>query len=106
MSEDKYNPFSADTIDKMLDKKKMEEQRKALLEEEIAEWKACIERIFSSPDGKFLAKKIIKYSGVFSFDSERLDGSKIAEAAIKRKFWLELFRPYLNKVTRTELENQ
>lgn len=104
-TENGYNPFSNLSVEKMLEKKKAKEHQRALLAEEIEEYKACLDRLFSSPDGKYFIKKLIRYVGLFSFDT-KIDAGKLVEDAAKKKVYLELIRPYLSATTRMELENQ
>jgi len=95
----------ASSVDAHLSNRETELKRKALLEEEIAEYKTALNEMFSTPNGKLVASKIIKYSGIHAFDNERIDGAKLIEKEARRKLWLELFRPYLNPTIRRELEN-
>lgn len=93
------------TLDKILERKAEQERKEAIIAEEVADYKAVLERICSSPDGQFIMKKLIRYCGVFSFD-HKIDGGKLVEDAGKRKVFLELFYPYLSKPTLTKiLEN-
>lgn len=96
-----YNPMALDSIDKLNARREQTEKQKALLKEEMDEYKLVLSRIFSSPDGQYLLKKMIRYSGVFSFDNNPPDG-RLAEEKGKRKFFLELFWQFLDKTIKME----
>ncbi len=96
-----YNPMATDSIDKLLARREQTEKQKALLAEEVAEYKLVLNRLFSSADGKYLLKKMIRYSGVFSFDNNPPDG-RLAEEKGKKKFFLELFWQFLDKTIKME----
>lgn len=81
------------------------DKRIAILEEEKKNWENCLERIAATGDGKYLFKLLIRYCGLHSFNT-KIDPAKLVEDEAKRKVYLELFRPYLNKSTLAELENQ
>ncbi len=92
-----------DTIGKLLESKQNQEHQQALLAEEIEQYRLSLNRIFSSPDGKLFLKKIVKYCGINTFDTQ-LNPAKLIEDAGKRKVYLELIRPYLDKTILMELE--
>lgn len=104
MSESEYNPFSSDTIDKMLADRAKREKAKALIDEEVVEYKRALNRLFSSRDGRFFLKKLIRYCGIYSFD-KTLNPAKLIENDGKRKVYLEMIRPYLEPDVIAKLEN-
>lgn len=108
MSEDqqpKYNPLgSTDSIDVMLQRRQEKEKQELLLKEEIEEYRVVLNRLFSSPDGQYFLKKLIKYCGIYLFDNAPPDG-RLAEEKGKRKVYLELIRPYLHTTVRQQVDN-
>lgn len=96
-----YNPMALGSIESLLEKRQKEEQRRELLKEEIADYTAALNRIFATPDGKFLLKKWTRYAGIFSFDNLPPDG-RLAEEKGKRKFFLELIWQFLDKTLKME----
>lgn len=107
MSEDKegmHNPITpASILDKMaqdvVDRKKFE----AIMEEDKEDYINAINRIFASEDGQYFLNKLIRYCGINSFDNE-LNPAKLIEVSGKRKVWLELIRPFLDKTILIELD--
>lgn len=103
MSDKVYNPLGKDTIDKMLEKKQAQERQQLMLKEEQEEYRNAINRLFSSPDGKFFLNKLKRACGLNSFDKD-INPAKLIEDAGRRKVWFELIRPYLDKTILSELE--
>lgn len=86
------NPeFIADVISR----KEKQNRIVAILEEEVEDYMKAMNRIFSSPDGQLLLKKMIRYSGLLSFDN-KLDASMIEQKG-KQKVVTELIIPYIRK---------
>ena len=77
--------------------------RDALLKEEIDEYKACINRLFSTPDGQFFLNKLLRFAGLTSFDKV-LNPAKLVEDRGRQSVWFDLLRPYLDKSIRRELD--
>ncbi len=71
------------------------EQDEAVIEK-AEEWKECVNRILSTPDGQLLARYLIKYCGLFKADNAN-NQIQLIENNSKRKLWLDLFQPYINK---------
>ena len=101
--EEQYNPLGQDTVGEMLRKRADAEQRKVLLEEEIQDYSDAVNRLFSSPDGKYFLGKLIKYIGRNSFDKD-INPAKMIEDRGKNMVYLELIRPYLDKTVLMEMD--
>ena len=98
-----YNPFdTSSSIDKIAEAREKKKQQEALLAEEVADYKEALNRLFSTPDGQYFLKKLIKYCGVNSFDNS-LNPIKDVKDAERRKVYYELIHPYLDKTIRMEI---
>lgn len=98
-----YNPFdTSSSIDKIADARERKKQQQAALAEEVAEYKLVLNRLFASQDGQYFLKKLIKWSGVYSFDNSG-NPTKDVKDAERRKVYLELIRPYLDKTILMEI---
>lgn len=95
--------FNGGSIDDILRKREQRKHDEAILKEEIEQYTNAVNRLFSSEDGKFFLKKLVMYCGVNSFDKQ-LNPAKLIEDSGKRKVFLELIRPFLDKTIRAELE--
>ena len=93
----------SDTIDKMLAKKAAEEKQRLLIQAEEDDYINAINRLFSSPDGKFFLNKLKRSCGLNSFDKE-INPAKLIEDRGRGLVWHELIRPYLDKSILAELE--
>lgn len=104
---DKNKPVNNITPDSILDRiarDRLEGQhREALLKEEIEEFKACVNRLFSSPDGQYFLNKYLRFAGLTSFDKV-LNPAKLVEDRGRQSVWFELLRPYLKKQIRAKLD--
>ena len=99
-----YNPFdTTNSIDKIAESRERRKHQEALLAEEVAEYRMVLNRLFASPDGQFFLKKLIKYCGVYSFDN-RVNPTQDVKDAERRKVYLELIRPYLDKTILMEIQ--
>ncbi len=96
MSKENKSLLSLDTISKIMDKREEDQRKKSITEEEVKDWSAALNRIFSGNDGQLLLKKMIRYSGLLSFDN-KIDGAKLIEDQGKKKVVTELIFPYLKK---------
>lgn len=98
-----YNPFdTTSSIEKITEARQAREKQKELLAEEVAEYRLVLNRLFASPDGQYFLKKLIKYCGVYSFDNS-INPTKDVKDAERRKIYLELIRPYLDKTILMEI---
>lgn len=96
-----YDPQALSSIDKINEQRQQAEKQAALLKEEVEEYKAVLNRIFSSPDGQYVLKKWMKGAGIFSFDNLPPDGRLAVEKGM-RKFFLEFIWQYLDKTIKME----
>lgn len=90
-------------VEKILNDRLNEDKRKAILEEEIAEYKSALNGMAATPNGQYFLKKLIRYCGVYSYD-HKIDPAMLVEKAALRKVYLELIRPFLEIETRNTLE--
>lgn len=98
------SPITPESVlDKMYRDQMERSKHEALLQEEVAEYKAAVNRLFSSPDGLFFLNKLLRYSGLTSFD-KTLNPAKLVEDRGRQSIWFELLRPYLDKSIRSELD--
>lgn len=101
MQEDS-NPVSPDSLNRMMERKKKHDLNKARYLERLEEYKVVVNRLFSTPDGKYFLNDLIDYCGIHSFD-QQLNPAKLVEDAGKRKVFLEMIRPHLDKTILMEL---
>lgn len=88
--------ITADSIAKIMAQRKEAEHQHAIREEEVKEFAGAVNRIFSSPDGQLLLKKMIRYSGLLAFD-KTIDGAKMLKHEGRKEMIKELLLPYLNR---------
>ena len=97
--------FANTSIDKIEQLKKKDAEAKQRLEAEREEYKKACQAIFASDSGKFVLKHLIKYCGIYHFDNKAPDGNLAVEKG-RRSVYLEAIRPFLDKTTLIEVENQ
>lgn len=105
MSNNQNNDVAASVINKLLEYRQKSEDVKATILENEAEWKKVINRMFATEDGQFFAKYMLRYLGIFNIDNSN-NQIKLIEDNGKRKFYLELIRPYLDAKTLNLIETQ
>ncbi len=105
MSNEPNSEIASSVINKLLEHRQGLERQKEVIIENQEEWKKVLNRIFSTPDGEFFAKYLLRYLGEFKVDNS-LNQIKLIEDNTKRKFYLELIRPYLDVEILTTIENQ
>lgn len=96
---------ASSVIDQLLKHRQNAEEAKKVILENEGEWKKVINRMLTTEDGKFFAKYMLRYLGIFNIDSSN-NQIKLIEDNGKRKFYLELIRPYLDVETINLIENQ
>lgn len=89
------------TPDRIADMKAQQEAKQELVIEREQDFKDALNRIFSSSDGQFVAKYLIKYCKVFGTSTQH----NMMEDQGKRKVYLELIRPYLDVTIRKDIES-
>ncbi len=99
----KYNPLGHDTIDKLREQKAAQEAELLKLKEEEEDYRNAINRLFSSPDGKYFLNKLKRACGLNLFDKD-LNPAKLVMDNGRRAVWFELIRPYIDKAILSELE--
>lgn len=103
--QDGSNPITAESVlDKMMREQMNRDQVKDILKEREADYKASLNRLASSPDGQLFFNTMIRYCGINTFDKV-LNPAKLVEDAGKRKVFLELVRPYLEKEILNQLDH-
>ena len=70
---------------------------------EIAEWKACVNAVASTPNGRLFIRSMLQYSGVLDIPSVN-NPNKMVTNTIKAAFYLTWVRPYLEPNVKKELE--
>lgn len=85
-----------DMIDKIMKQRAEQAHRQAVTDEEVKDFCGTVNRIFSSPDGQILLKKMIRFSGLFAFD-KTIDGAKMLKHEGRKEMITELLLPYLNR---------
>lgn len=96
---------SGASIDEITKRREEALKHKAILEEEIIEYKMVINRLASTPDGQYFLRKLIKFAGIYSFDND-INPAKMVEDRGKRRAYVELVRPFLETSTRITLESE
>ncbi len=94
-----------DSIDKIEERRKQEENARARLAEEKEEYTKALNAIFASDNGKFVAKHMYRYAGIEDVDNNPPDGRLAVEKG-KRQFFLETIWRLLDKTTKMEILNQ
>ncbi|MCK5612042.1 hypothetical protein KAR91_59780 [Candidatus Pacearchaeota archaeon] len=82
------------TIEKLEAVKAEAAKQRAVVEAEIEDYKAMLERLCDTRDGAFFMRKMIRYCGIFAADESEVG---------KRKVFLELVYPYIKKSTLTKI---
>lgn len=70
---------------------------------EIAEWKACVNAVAASPNGRMLLRSMIQYAG-YNDPPQVNNPNKMVTNTIKGSFYLTWIRPYLEPQVRREIE--
>lgn len=63
--------------------------------EDEAQYKDAINRLLSTSDGRYFARVLLKYTGMFSFDESRNQIQMVERNALRRMY-IELVRKYLD----------
>ncbi len=93
------------TIDKIAQAREGAADQQIITKEKEAEFKKALNQMMSSTEGKYVAKYLLRYLGVFAVAKTRDPVAKL-EHEIRRQVYLEFLRPYLERDLRMELENQ
>lgn len=93
-----------DTPSRLLQESKNLERQGEIAVENEKEYKEAINRLFSTPDGEFLAKYLIKYSGIFVAEPST-NPLQMAENNGKKLVYLRLVRGYLDNSLKHKLES-
>lgn len=88
---------------KMLKNWQQLEDKEEVIVERIEEWKACVNRLAATSDGKHLMRMMIKFAGIFAAPNTA-NTVKMVENAGKAAFYLTHVRPYLEVTLRHDVE--
>ncbi len=88
-----------DILEKRAQKRVQEEQ----IVENVEEYKAALEKIFTSEDGKIFYKYLARYCRLHTVE-EGLNTVRMVEDNGKRSVFLKGIRPFLSKSTLIKLE--
>lgn len=102
--EERYNPFDKASINDLLKKRELAQEREAVIKEELEDYKKAVKRLFNSADGRYFLKNLVRYIGIHSFDTQ-INPAKLIEDRGKKRVYLELIRPFLSGSIRAEVEN-
>lgn len=105
MGDSKIEEDMRNTVDKLLSQRAEKTRQQEVVIENMEEWQEVLNRIFTSDDGKLFAKYLLRHCGIFNKE-DSTNHIKMIENIGKRNVYLELIRPYLDVLTRSEIENQ
>jgi len=91
-------------VDVMARRQEEREKANEIVIERIEDYKAALNNIFSSADGKYFAQYLLKFCGIFN-DDIQLNPAKLVEDKGKKSVYLKMIRPYLEREVRKEIEN-
>lgn len=100
--DNQYNPMSTDRIEDILARREKAKEKETITQEEMAEYAEVVNKLFSTPEGKYFLNKMIKYCGIYSFDN-RVDAVTLIEEKGRRGVYLSMIRPYLDQSILKEL---
>jgi hypothetical protein len=92
-------------LKKIEEKKRQSEIAEQVVIERVDDYKVALNRIFSSPDGKYFAKYLLKYINLFNDNFDISNPAKLIEEKARRAVYLKMIRPYLDVEIRKEIEN-
>lgn len=67
------------------------------------EYKKALNKMLNTPEGKMFYQYLVKYSGLYAVNTS-LNAAQLLEDNGKKRFLLEMVRPFLYPETLTELE--
>lgn len=97
--------FMQSTVGQMIKNAAQAEKQEELNKEEIKELKKALNQIFTSKPGKLFYKYLVRFCELHTFDVT-INPAKLLKDSGKREIYNKLIRPYLDKTTIIELENQ
>lgn len=92
-----------DAVAKAMEKASKKEAESQLRFENEMAYKEVVNRIFSTEDGKYFAKYLLKFCNVHGTEQSR-DGVALVENNAKRSVYYRLVRGYLDKEVLTQIE--
>lgn len=67
------------------------------------QWALCVNRIASTPDGKYFLQMLVTHAEIFAIDPN-INPAKLVEDRGRKEFYLNHVRPYLNKSNKNKIE--
>lgn len=88
---------------KISEKRSEEEKQKERIIHNEEEYKKALNKMLSTPEGKMFYQYLVKYSGIYAVNTS-LNAAQLLEENGKKRFLLEMVRPFLYPETLIELE--
>ena len=95
---------AANILTRLLTQQTKREEVKEALINDIREWKAVLNRIFSSEDGHLLATYMLRHNKLFNVDSND-NPATLLRFSGRKQFYVDLIRPYLDPAILAEIES-
>lgn len=93
------------TAEKLIAQAKKQEVQQSIIEEEMADWKDMLLRLFSTKDGIYLGQKLFQHSGCSVWDPDVQPVALVAQKG-KSEFYLRYVRPFLDNKTLNKIERK
>lgn len=90
-------------IDGFLQAAQKRKEAKEFQIEELEQWKACVNGLAASPNGRLFLQNMVKYTGRNDPANIR-DTMKMVDVGIKSAFYLTWVRPFLDPSLRKDIE--
>lgn len=102
---DENNKYQAptSTIEKLIERQLDKASFKRDLIKHKEKWKQLVNRVASTPDGKFFLQMLVTHSEIFNLD-QVLNPAKLVEDRGRKEFYLNHVRPYLDKTNKNKIE--
>lgn len=101
MPDNKINAGSI--VEKLLNERQEQDRFREIVGERLEEYKLALNGVASTPNGQHFLKFLVRYCGVFSYQS-KLDPAKLVEEQGMRRIYLEGIRPHLAPENREAVE--
>lgn len=93
------------TVERLIQQQAEKRKQQDIVIEREKEWKDVVNRLFSTDDGRYFAKYLLKDMRLFTAD-EHVNPAQEIEDRGRRRFYLKYIRPYLDRDVRVNVENQ
>lgn len=104
MSQKPSDFLDASKIADIIKKREESANQKEILVENEKEYRLAVNRVYSTNEGKLLAKIMLRHNGMFK-DENQLNPAGLIEEKGKRSYYLRYVRPYLENKLRMQIEN-